>query len=321
MRRGIIFGLVVVLALGALVWFFLPEGTDTVDEQYVTATSASYNDATYSIDGTSVALTNGSSAVYDPSSGATTTTRVFGNEIEVDLNADGTIDAAFVLAVDGGGSGTFYYAAAALNFGERFEGTNAIFLGDRIAPQTTEFQGGVIIFNYADRAQGEPMSAEPSVGVSKYFKLDGLSLVETNEVPEMNWVLSPITSSGTQFSYPASLSTEYLLPAEWPPKVELTAGQYSCEERQSETSATEHRLIDGRTYCRTISTEGAAGSTYTSYEFTTAQGDFVVNISFTLRAPHCTNYDESVQDTCTAEQESFNADTLADRIAASLRVL
>jgi len=62
--------------------------------------------------------------------------------------------------------------------GVHYKGTNAILLGDRIAPQTTEIKNGQVIVNYADRAAGEPMTARPSVGVSKYLKVEGTTLVE-----------------------------------------------------------------------------------------------------------------------------------------------
>jgi len=58
-----------------------------------------------------------------------------------------------------------------LGDGKSGAGTKAIYLGDRIAPQTTEFRNGEIIVNYADRRPDEPFSTIPSVGVSKYFKV------------------------------------------------------------------------------------------------------------------------------------------------------
>ena len=51
-------------------------------------------------------------------------------------------------------------------------------MGDRIAPQTTEFRNGEIIVNYADRKSSDPMSASPSVGVTRYFKVSGAELLE-----------------------------------------------------------------------------------------------------------------------------------------------
>lgn len=105
-------------------------------------------------------------------------TRYFGNEARGDFNGDGKEDIAFLLTRTPGGSGTFYYVAAALGADNGFVGTNAVFLGDRIAPQTTEFRDGNIIVNYADRKPGEPMTASPSVGTSKRLKVQGGQLIE-----------------------------------------------------------------------------------------------------------------------------------------------
>jgi hypothetical protein len=74
---------------------------------------------------------------------------------------------------------------AALNKESGFVGSDGYLLGDRIAPQTTEASQNpkhknVIVVNYADRAQGEPMTARPSVGKSAYLKLD---------VPRMQWAI------------------------------------------------------------------------------------------------------------------------------------
>jgi len=54
-----------------------------------------------------------------------------------------------------GGSGVFYYAVVALNTVNGYVGSDAVFLGDCIAPQTIEIgKGNVIIVNYAERANG-----------------------------------------------------------------------------------------------------------------------------------------------------------------------
>ena len=87
-------------------------------------------------------------------------------------------DIVFILTQETGGSGLFVYVVVLLGDGKSGTGTNAIYLGDRIAPQTTEFRDGGIIVNYADRKSDEPFSAVPSVGVSKYFKVVGSELLE-----------------------------------------------------------------------------------------------------------------------------------------------
>ena len=135
--------------------------------------------ATYYIDNQPVVLVNGrSEQEMAPGSASRIITQYFGNEVVGDFNNDGKKDVAFLLSQTTGGSGTFYYVAVALGLGNGVKGTNAVFFGDRIAPQSTVFQNGEIIVNYADRNPGEPMSINPSLGVSKYFKLDGQNLVE-----------------------------------------------------------------------------------------------------------------------------------------------
>jgi len=133
---------------------------------------------TYVIENKPTTLVNGLSEEIIPGSASKITTRYFGNEASGDLNNDNQEDAVFLLSQNGGGSGTFYYVAALLHTTNGSQGTNAILLGDRIAPQTTEIREGKIIVNYAERKPDEPMTARPSVGVSKYFKIQGNTLVE-----------------------------------------------------------------------------------------------------------------------------------------------
>ena len=94
-----------------------------------------------------------------------------------DLNDDGREDVVFLLTQQRGGSGTFFYAVAALNTKAGYLGSDGYLLGDRIAPQTTVVSRNprhknVIVVNYGDRRPGEPMTAQPSVGKSVYLKLD-----------------------------------------------------------------------------------------------------------------------------------------------------
>lgn len=136
---------------------------------------ADYKDATYLIDGTPITLENGVSETD------AATTRYFGNELKTDLDGDGREDVVFLVTQETGGSGTFFYAVAALNTEYGYVGSDGYLLGDRIAPQTTnESQNpqhkGVIVVNYADRLPSEPMTARPSQGKSAYLKLDSESM-------------------------------------------------------------------------------------------------------------------------------------------------
>jgi len=132
------------------------------------------------IDGQQVTLVNGRAETpAAPDSASKIVTRYFGNVAAGDLNSDGVPDVAFLITRNSGGSGTFYYVVAMLVTADgNYQGTNAVLLGDRVAPQTTEIKGGEVIVNYAERAAGEPMTAQPSVGVSKYLRLVGTTLTE-----------------------------------------------------------------------------------------------------------------------------------------------
>lgn len=141
-----------------------------------------YKDAEYIIEGERIKLENGVSEIQAAQGSASKiVTTYFGNEIKADLNNDGREDVAFIVTQEKGGSGTFFYAVAALNTDYGYVGSDAYLLGDRIAPQSTNLSPNarhqnVIVFNYADRAPGEPMTAKPSVGKSAYLKLDPNSM-------------------------------------------------------------------------------------------------------------------------------------------------
>ncbi|MFZ3043816.1 MAG: hypothetical protein WA058_01770 [Minisyncoccia bacterium] len=152
------------------------------DEGNQTATAAEYKNAEYVINGQRVKLVDGvAETEAAPGSASKIVTRYFGNEVKTDLDGDGREDIAFILTQEGGGSGTFYYAVAARNTDTGYIGSDGYLLGDRIAPQSTNLsqnpkQKYVVVFNYADRAPSEPMTARPSVGKSAYLKLDSATM-------------------------------------------------------------------------------------------------------------------------------------------------
>ncbi len=143
--------------------------------------------STYIIEGKIITLIDGKAETeIVPGSASKTITQYFGNEAKGDFNGDGSEDKAFLLTQNSGGSGTFFYVAVALGGDEGYMGTNAVLLGDRIAPQTTEFRNGEIIVNYADRYPGEPMTVRASLGVSKYLKIiDGILKDVTPKIGEV----------------------------------------------------------------------------------------------------------------------------------------
>lgn len=134
----------------------------------------------YDIEGQRITLQNGQSITNDSELGSSSkkVIKYFGNELRIDIDGDNKEDTAFLLTTNTSGTGTFYYLVVALNKDGGYIGTNGVLLGDRIAPQTTEFRNGEIVVNYAERKPGEPMTTKPSIGVSRYFNITDGTLVE-----------------------------------------------------------------------------------------------------------------------------------------------
>ena len=147
-----ILGVLIIVGVVAWIWH---ETQATKDAQYT--------DATFTIEGEEMSLSD-------------ERLQYFGNELYTDLDGDGSEDIAFIVTYQPGGSGTFYYAVASVQAEDGYAGSDGYFLGDRIAPQSTDMSPNprhvrVVVFNYADRLPEEPMSTNPSVGKSVYLKL------------------------------------------------------------------------------------------------------------------------------------------------------
>jgi hypothetical protein len=108
--------------------------------------------------------------------GASTALRVRteGSPAQGDLNGDGVPDAAVVLAVDPGGSGTFHYLFAVLDSQGRPRPAASALLGDRVEVTSVGIEDGVIQAAVLERAPGEPLSSPPTVArIHRYRLVDG----------------------------------------------------------------------------------------------------------------------------------------------------
>jgi len=171
----IVIAIIILGGMGYLAYRSETEKSSVVPPEQELAADA--RNATYIIEGEEFTLVNGrAEKEITPDSASKTIVLYFGNASIGDLNGNSRDDVAFLLTKDNGGSGTFYYVAVALNTEKGYQGTNAILLGDRIAPQTTQIQDGKIIVNYADRRTDEAMVTRPSIGITKQFVLEGTTL-------------------------------------------------------------------------------------------------------------------------------------------------
>ena len=116
------------------------------------------------IEGQAVRLVDGrSEKLAAPESATQTRSAVLGRPVFGDLDGAAGEDAVLLLRHDPGGSGTFYYLAAAVSVDGRYRGTNAVLLGDRIVPRDLKIRRRLAVVRYTDRRPDEPMSARPTI--------------------------------------------------------------------------------------------------------------------------------------------------------------
>jgi hypothetical protein len=176
MKKAIVV-IIIIGALAALYWFNKESGTvvkspdGTQTEQ--TSTKPDPSNATFVFDEESVTLSNGKS-VTD-----TEETNLLDLKAYGDLNGDKKNDTVVLATRYGGGSGLFIYIAGYVSTSSSYRGTNAIFLGDRIIPESVTINSsGFVTVNYLDRSEDEPFSAEPTVSTSKQFVYKSGELME-----------------------------------------------------------------------------------------------------------------------------------------------
>ncbi len=167
--KKIIILLVVIVVASSFYFVFSKKQSAVVND---------YKNIEYTFSGQPIKLVNGVSEVpVATGSASKIVTKYFGNEVKKDIDGDGREDIVFLMTQNSGGSGTFFYAVGALNKENGYVGTHAVFIGDRIAPQTTESgTGKIVVINYADRAPGEPFTANPTQGKSLQILLDPATL-------------------------------------------------------------------------------------------------------------------------------------------------
>lgn len=132
---------------------------------------------TFTLEGSPVTLTAGLlEKEIAPGSVAKEIIRYFGDEAVGDINGDGKVDKVFFVTKETGGSGVFFYVVGMLATDTLPKGTQAVAIGDRIAPQSLEIRDGVVLVNYAERKPDEPFTSQPSVAKTVRLKLDPIAL-------------------------------------------------------------------------------------------------------------------------------------------------
>jgi hypothetical protein len=165
-KSYLVLAVIVIIAI-LLITITISRATPSRNEPSKIITLSDAAQITYSVEGEQITLKDGIFVrEAAPGSAAKETFALFGEPTQGDIDGDGDLDQAIYLTRDSGGSGTFFYVVVARNDGGKYIGTNAMFLGDRIAPQNITFIDGKMVANFAERKLGESFAVPPSVGKS-----------------------------------------------------------------------------------------------------------------------------------------------------------
>ena len=174
MKKTIIIAIVIILGVAVLIYAMRDKSEVKEATPNVTTENGNFkpdpSNATFTIEDETITLASGKNeSETAPGSAMTEETTLMDKFAYGDLNADGKVDTALLLARYGGGSGTFIYAAAFVSGPVNYKGTQTVFIGDRIVPQSIAISGGIVTVTYLDRKADEALAVEPTILESKQF--------------------------------------------------------------------------------------------------------------------------------------------------------
>jgi hypothetical protein len=123
-------------------------------------------------------LVDGESREQAAPGSATEVVVTFQRSATGDLNRDGAKDAAVVLVVSPGGSGTFYKLAAVISDGGGLRHVGSVLLGDRVRINDVTIEGREIVVAILDRPAGAAFAEPPTIPVERRFRLSDGELHE-----------------------------------------------------------------------------------------------------------------------------------------------
>ncbi len=118
---------------------------------------------------------------------------------------------------------------------------------------------------------------------------------------------------GISFRYPETLPTKYItaVSQDWPPTLAISGRTFACASEE---------VLNGRAYCVTTSSEGAAGSIYKTYNYDFSYNGKDVSLTFDLQFVQCANYPEPQQSACKSEQATFDVGALVEKMVQTLTI-
>lgn len=121
--------------------------------------------------------------------------------------------------------------------------------------------------------------------------------LDTEYISLRDWDVHIVDSAGEKPPHPIRLDPQ---------------GEVECADEYSRQES------EDWTYCLKESSEGAAGTIYKEYAYTTIKDHRIITVSFTLAQPQCGNYGEAERAACQEEYKNFEQQELADQVIAEL---
>jgi hypothetical protein len=123
---------------------------------------------------------------------------------------------------------------------------------------------------------------------------------------------------GITYSYPNYLYE--LSTGEFAPKVTISKAKIVCHVGYSNGIETTEQTINNKKYCVSVESDGAAGTMYSNYTYTTSLGDKIEKLTFVIRTTNCDVYGDAGADydNCIKDNASFNANDVANQILSSV---
>lgn len=192
------------------------------------------------------------------------------------------------------------------------------------AAQSTQSMTPVQIAPATQNTPTEATTSTPPVTPIKQTEVSATPLAPTN------FAITTDTVSGYSFQYPKSISGTYVKAQKWPPKITIqnAPSDFICVPTTTKTDtgfSVNLVTIGTSKVCITTRPEGAAGTTYTTYDLTwvlATKPPSVITLEFITREPtSCTVYDEPKRSACMKEKTNFNPADIARQIVPTVKKL
>jgi hypothetical protein len=200
---------------------------------------------------------------------------------------------------------------------------------ENLTPYSYLVKGDIIEITSVEKETGGKAGQRPiEIIVEKNgnsWLIVAVSIGEYIDMPAADWETFVSCEDGISFKYPKKFPAEYIYPVFWPPIISISTEKNTldCPITPAESSLPQRiilKTINSRTYCIRALSEGAAGSVYTDYYYSSIFNNRIITVNLVLQYPGCTNYDDRQKTECEQERQTFDLDNIIDNIIQTVQL-